>query len=199
MAADRPWSRKRESATLALGGQGTDHCAYWPQSPSESSARCLAVHDFERIASHLELIPLKFGDVLYESGSRLRYVYFPTTSIISLLYIMEDGASAEIAIVGNEGMLGISLFMGGDTTPSSAVVQTAGHGYRLPGKLLKEEFDRAGLMQRLLLRYTQALLTQMCQTAACNRHHSIGQQLCRWLLLTLGSIAYERGGHKRGS
>jgi len=131
---------------------------------------------------------MRLGDVLYESGDRLRYVYFPTTCIISLLYVMEDGASAEIAVVGNEGILGISLFMGGDTTPSSAVVQTAGHGYRLPGRLLKEEFGRAGLMQRLLLRYTQALLTQMCQTAACNRHHSIEQQLGRWLLLTLDRL-----------
>jgi len=148
----------------------------------------LPADDYERVASHLELIPLKLGDVLYESGDRLQYVYFPTTAIISLLYVMEDGASAEIAIVGNEGILGISLFMGGDSTPSSAVVQTAGHGYRLPGKLLKDEFNRGGLVQRLLLRYTQALLTQMCQTAACNRHHSIEQQLCRWLLLTLDRL-----------
>jgi CRP-like cAMP-binding protein len=118
----------------------------------------------------------------------LRHVYFPTTAIVSLLYVLESGASAEIAGVGNEGMLGISLFMGGDTTPSSAVVQTAGHGYRLPGRLLKDEFDRGGLMQQLLLRYTQALLTQMCQTAACNRHHSVEQQLCRWLLVMLDRV-----------
>jgi CRP-like cAMP-binding protein len=128
------------------------------------------------------------GDSLYEPGSQLQHVYFPTTAIVSLLYVMESGSSAEIAGVGNEGMLGIALFMGGDTTPSSAVVQTAGHGYRLSGRLLKEEFNRGGLMQRLLLRYTQALLTQMCQTAACNRHHSIAQQLCRWLLLTLDRL-----------
>ena len=128
------------------------------------------------------------GDSLYEPGSQLQHVYFPTTAIVSLLYVMESGSSAEIAGVGNEGMLGIALFMGGDTTPSSAVVQTAGHGYRLPGRVLKEEFNRAGLMQQLLLRYTQALLTQMCQTAACNRHHSIAQQLCRWLLLTLDRL-----------
>ena len=125
------------------------------------------------------------GDMIYEPGGRLQHVYFPTTAIVSLLYVMESGSSAEIAGVGNEGVLGISVFMGGDTTPSSAVVQTAGHGYRLPARLLKEEFARGGIVQRLLLRYTQALLTQMCQTAACNRHHSIEQQLCRWLLVTL--------------
>ncbi len=128
---------------------------------------------------------MRLGDTLYEPGGRLQHVYFPTTAIVSLLYVMECGSSAEIAGVGNEGILGISLFMGGETTPSSAVVQTAGHGYRLPAKLLKEEFGRGGIVQQLLLRYTQALLTQMCQTAACNRHHSIEQQLCRWLLLTL--------------
>jgi len=144
--------------------------------------------EFERLASHLELVAMPVGNVLCESGGQLQHVYFPTTAIVSLLYVLESGASAEIAGVGNEGILGIALFMGGNTTPSSAVVQTAGHGYRLPGKLLKEEFNRAGLMQRLLLRYTQALLTQMCQTAACNRHHSIEQQLCRWLLLTLDRL-----------
>ena len=148
----------------------------------------LPASDFERIASHLELIPLKLGDVLYESGSRLRYVYFPTTSIISLLYVMEDGASAEIAIVGNEGILGISLFMGGDTTPSRAIVQSAGYGFRLKADLLKAEFGRFGPTMHLLLRYTQALITQMAQTAVCNRHHSVDQQLCRWLLLSLDRL-----------
>ena len=128
---------------------------------------------------------MKLGDVLYEPGIQLRYVYFPTTSIVSLLYVMADGASAEIAIVGNEGILGISLFMGGDTTPSRAVVQSAGHGFRLKAELLKNEFGRFGPAMHLLLRYTQALITQMAQTAACNRHHSLLQQLCRWLLLTL--------------
>src|SRR5207302_620531 len=128
------------------------------------------------------------GETLYEPGGQLPHAYFPTTAIVSLLYVMESGSSAEIAGVGNEGVLGISLFMGGDTTPSSAVVQTAGHAYRLQGKLLIEEFNRAGLMQRLLLRYTQALITQMAQTAACNRHHSVEQQLCRWLLLTLDRV-----------
>ena len=128
------------------------------------------------------------GDILYEPGGQLQYAYFPTTAIVSLQYVMESGASAETAGVGNEGVVGISLFMGGDTTPSSAVVQTAGHAYRLQANLLKQEFNRAGLTQRLLLRYTQALVTQMFQTAACNRHHSIEQQLCRWLLLTLDRL-----------
>jgi CRP-like cAMP-binding protein len=144
--------------------------------------------DYERLASHLELIPMRLGDVLYEPGIKLRYVYFPTTSIVSLLYVMEDGASAEIAIVGNEGMLGIALFMGGDTTPSRAVVQSAGHGFRLKAELLKDEFGRFGPTMHLLLRYTQALITQMAQTAVCNRHHSVDQQLCRWLLLSLDRL-----------
>lgn len=145
----------------------------------------LPVAEFERLAPRLELVPMLLGETLYEPGGQLQHVYFPTTAIVSLLYILETGSSAGIASVGNEGVLGISLFMGGDTTPSSAVVQTAGHGYRLPARLLKDEFGRGGPMQRLLLRYTQALVTQMFQTAACNRHHSIEQQLCRWLLLTL--------------
>jgi CRP-like cAMP-binding protein len=144
--------------------------------------------DYERLAGHLELIPMGLGDVLYESGDRLRYVYFPTTSIISLLYVMEDGASAEIAVVGNEGILGISLFMGGETTPSRAIVQSAGHAFRLRAALLKEEFARYGPTMHLLLRYTQALITQMAQTAVCNRHHSVDQQLCRWLLLSLDRL-----------
>ena len=127
---------------------------------------------------------MKLGDVLYEPGTRMRHVYFPTTSIVSLMYVMEDGASAEIAIVGNEGILGISLFMGGDTTPSRAVVQGAGYGFRLKAQHLKDEFARFGPMLRLLLRYTQALITQMSQTAVCNRLHSVEQRLCRWLLLS---------------
>jgi CRP-like cAMP-binding protein len=160
-----------------------------PHSPSQNHLlAALPAAEFSRLAPHLELVPMRLGESLYEPCGRLRHVFFPTTAIVSLLFVLESGASAEIAGVGNEGILGISLFMGGDTTPSSAVVQTAGHGYRLPGKLLKEEFNRGGLMQRLLLRYTQALLTQMCQTAACNRHHSIEQQLCRWLLLTLDRL-----------
>jgi CRP-like cAMP-binding protein len=149
----------------------------------------LPAGDYDRLAPHLELISMKLGDVLYEPGVRLRYVYFPTTSIVSLLYVMEDGASAEIAIVGNEGILGISLFMGGETTPSRAVVQSAGYGFRLKAQLLKDEFHRFGPMLHLLLRYTQALITQMAQTAVCNRHHSVDQQLCRWLLLSLDRLA----------
>ena len=144
--------------------------------------------DYKRFASRLELVPMKLGDVLYEPGVRLRHVYFPTTAIVSLLYVMEDGASAEIAIVGNEGILGISLFMGGDTTPSRAVVQSAGHGFRLRARLLQNEFGRFGPTMHLLLRYTQALITQMSQTAVCNRHHSVDQQLCRWLLLSLDRL-----------
>jgi CRP-like cAMP-binding protein len=128
---------------------------------------------------------MPLGEILYEPGGKMQHAFFPTTAIVSLHYVMETGASAETAGVGNEGVVGISLFMGGETTPSSAVVHTAGHGYRLEGSLLKQEVNRAGLMQHLLLRYTQALITQMTQTAACNRHHSVEQQLCRWLLLTL--------------
>jgi CRP-like cAMP-binding protein len=144
--------------------------------------------EFERIAPDLELVTLKLGEVLYESGGQLNHVYFPTDSIVSLLYVMEDGASAEIAVVGNEGILGISLFMGGETTPSRAVVQSGGLGYRLRAQQLKQEFNRAGPMMHLLLRYTQALITQMSQTAVCNRHHSVDQQLCRWLLLSLDRL-----------
>ncbi|MGA9333453.1 MAG: Crp/Fnr family transcriptional regulator [Rudaea sp.] len=150
--------------------------------------RALPVAEYERLALHLELVAMPLGKVLYESGSQLRYVYFPTTSIVSLLYVMEDGASAEIAVVGNEGMVGVALFMGGETTPSRALVQSAGHAYRLKGQFLKEEFRRAAALQHLLLRYTQALLTQMAQTAVCNRHHSVDQQLCRWLLLSLDRL-----------
>ncbi|MEN3365056.1 MAG: hypothetical protein V7606_2330 [Burkholderiales bacterium] len=144
--------------------------------------------DFDRLAPQLELVPMLLGDVLYESGGKLHYVYFPTTSIVSLHYLLESGGSSEIAGVGNEGILGVSLFMGGETTPSRAVVQTGGHGYRLKAHILKEEFDRAGTVMRLLLRYTQALMTHMSQTAVCNRHHSVEQQLCRWLLLTLDRL-----------
>jgi CRP-like cAMP-binding protein len=149
----------------------------------------LPAADFERLAPHLELVPMTLGDALYESGGRLQHVYFPTTSIVSLLYVMEDGASAEIAVVGCEGILGISLFMGGETTPSRAVVQSAGYGFRLKAHALKQEFNRAGAVMHLLLRYTQALITQMAQTAVCNRHHSVEQQLCRWLLLSLDRLS----------
>jgi len=145
----------------------------------------LPTADFERIAAHLELVAMPLGEYLYEPDEQLRHAYFPTTAIVSLHYVTESGASAETAGVGNEGVVGIALFMGGDTTPSSAMVQTAGHAYRLESRLFKQEFNRAELMQSLLLRYTQALMTQMSLTAACNRHHSIEQRLCRWLLLTL--------------
>jgi CRP-like cAMP-binding protein len=148
----------------------------------------LPAEDFERLAPHLEGVPMPLGEALYEPGTQLRHAYFPTTSIVSLHYVTESGASAETAGVGNEGIVGVSLFMGGDTTPSSAVVQTAGYGFRLDRQVLKTEFDRAGALQRLLLRYTQALMTQMAQTAVCNRHHSLEQQLCRWLLLTLDRL-----------
>jgi CRP-like cAMP-binding protein len=144
--------------------------------------------EYERLAPHLELIPMLLGDVLYESGGKLPHVYFPTTSIVSLHYVLENGGSSEMAGVGNEGVLGISIFMGGNTTPSRAVVQTGGHGYRLKFHILMEEFNRAGQVMRLLLRYTQALITQMSQTAVCNRHHSVEQQLCRWLLQTLDRL-----------
>ncbi len=160
-----------------------------PHSPKQNHLlAALPAAEFERLLPHLELIPMQLGEALYESGGRLQHVYFPTTSIVSLLYVMEDGASAEIAVVGNEGVLGISLFMGGETTPSRAVVQSAGYGYRLKAQMLKQEFNRAGPMLRLLLRYTQALITQMAQTAVCNRHHTLEQQLCRWLLLSLDRL-----------
>lgn len=142
----------------------------------------------ERLYPQLEKIPLPLGKVLYESGETLRHVYFPTDSIISLLYVMENGSSAEISVVGNEGLVGVALFMGGESTPSRAIVQSAGHAYRLPGRKLKDEFNRHGELQVLMLRYTQALITQMAQTAVCNRHHQIDQQLCRWLLLSMDRL-----------
>lgn len=148
----------------------------------------LPTAEFDRLIPHLELTPMLLGDVLYEPGGQLQHAYFPTTAIVSLQYVTESGASAETAGVGNEGVVGISLFMGGNTTPSSAVVQTAGYAYRLERRQLMLEFDRAGPTQRLLLRYTQALITQITQTAVCNRHHSVEQQLCRWLLLTLDRV-----------
>jgi CRP-like cAMP-binding protein len=143
---------------------------------------------WRRWLPHLEHVELQLGQVLYEPGSALDHVYFPTTAIVSLLYVMQNGESAEIAVVGNEGVVGVSLFMGGDSTSSRAVVQSAGEGFRLTAPLMKEEFYRGGAVLRLLLRYTQALITQMVQTAACNRHHSLDQQLCRWLLLSLDRL-----------
>jgi CRP-like cAMP-binding protein len=148
----------------------------------------LAEDEYVRLVPQLELVAQPLGQVLHESGVPMRHVYFPTTSIVSLLYVMEDGASAEIAVVGNEGLLGVSLFMGGETTTSRAVVQSAGHAYRLKAKLLNDEFARGGPMQQRLLHYSQALLTQIAQTAVCNRHHSLDQQFCRWLLLSLDRL-----------
>jgi len=144
--------------------------------------------EWQRWLPQLERVEMSLGQVIYESGTTLSHVYFPTTSIVSLLYVMENGASAEIAVVGNEGIVGISLFMGGESTPSRAVVQSAGHGYRLRAEVIKDEFNRAPVLH-LLLRYTQALITQMAQTAVCNRHHSVDQQLCRWLLLSLDRLS----------
>lgn len=167
----------------------------WPNmhiqpSPQQNHLlEALPEADYVRIQPMLEHITMPLGQTLYESGEQLQHVYFPTTSIVSLLYVLESGASAEIAVVGNEGILGISLFMGGETTPSQAVVQSAGYAYRMRGSLLKQEFNRGGPMMHLLLRYTQALITQMTQTAVCNRHHSIEQQLCRWLLLSLDRLS----------
>jgi len=145
----------------------------------------------ERIYPHLRLVPMPLGKALYESGDVLRYVYFPLDCIVSLLYVLENGASAEISVVGREGLIGVALFMGGETTPSRAIVQSAGHAYRLDGQRLKDEFHRNGELQLLLLRYTQTLITQMAQTAVCNRHHSVDQQLCRWLLLSLDRLPSE--------
>jgi len=144
--------------------------------------------EYARLLPGLEQVALELGLALYESGGPQQYVYFPTASIVSLLYVMRDGSSAEIAVVGNEGVVGIALFMGGESTPSRAVVQSAGHAYRLKEDLLKAEFERGGPVQYLLLRYTQALITQMAQTAVCNRHHTVEQQLCRWLLLSLDRL-----------
>ncbi|NML84991.1 Crp/Fnr family transcriptional regulator [Polaromonas sp.] len=160
-----------------------------PHSPRQNHLlAALSAAQLEPLIAHLELFPLQLGDILYEPGGELLHAYFPTTAIVSLHYVMASGATTEAAGVGNEGVVGVSLFLGGDTTQSSAVVQTAGYAYRLERSRLKQEFKRAGLMQRLLLRYTQALITQISQTAVCNRHHSVEQQLCRWLLLTLDRI-----------
>lgn len=145
-----------------------------------------------RLFPALELVSLPLGKVLYESGDALRHVYFPTDAIVSLLYVMEDGASAEISVVGNEGLIGVALFMGGESTPSRAIVQSSGSAYRLLGQKLKDEFNRNGTLLVLMLRYTQSLITQMAQTAVCNRHHPINQQLCRWLLLSLDRLPSNR-------
>jgi CRP-like cAMP-binding protein len=152
----------------------------------------LPAEERERLFPHVTLVEMPLGRVLYEAGETLSHIYFPTDSIVSLLYIMKDGASAEIAVVGNEGAVGVSLFMGGETTPSRAIVQSAGSAFRLSGRRLKEEFERHGQLLHVLLRYTQSLITQMAQTAVCNRHHSIDQQLCRWLLLSLDRLPSNR-------
>jgi len=160
-----------------------------PHTPKQNHLlAALSVADYEHLLPDLELIPMPLGWAVYESGGRLNYLYFPTTSIVSLLYVMESGASAEIAITGNEGLVGISLFMGGESTPSRAVVQSAGNAYRLKADILRKEFALGGRLQYLALRYTQALITQMAQTAVCNRHHALEQQLCRWLLLSLDRL-----------
>jgi CRP-like cAMP-binding protein len=161
-----------------------------PHHPEQNHLlAALPAADYARLLPHLELLPLPLGLAVYESGRDQGYVYFPTTSIVSMLYVMEDGSSAEIAVVGNDGLVGIALFMGGETTSSRAVVQSAGFGYRLKAAFLKKEFERGGELQHLLLRSTQALITQMAQTAVCNRHHSLEQQLCRWLLLSLDRLS----------
>jgi CRP-like cAMP-binding protein len=187
MSGGEPWpadglptSQAGEFASSMEPGSGT------PRQNQLLAA--LPAAEWDRLRPRMELRPMPLGHVLYEPGSTMRHVYFPTTAIVSMLYVMEDGSSAEIAIVGYEGIVGISLFMGGETTSSRAVVQSAGHAYRVPGQYLKEEFFRAGPFQRLLLRYTQALITQMGQTAVCNRHHTVEQQLCRWLLMSLDRL-----------
>ena len=165
-----------------------------PAPLSPRANRLLAVlpdATYDVLLPSLESVKLALGQAVYESGGAQGHVYFPTTSIVSLLYVLADGASAEIAVTGNEGLVGIALFMGGETTPSRAVVQSAGYGYRLRGEVLKKEFETGGALQHLVLRYTQALITQMTQTAVCNRHHAVHQQLCRWLLLSLDRLAGE--------
>ncbi|OGA81571.1 MAG: Crp/Fnr family transcriptional regulator [Burkholderiales bacterium RIFCSPHIGHO2_01_FULL_63_240] len=160
-----------------------------PELPQNQLLAVLPQDVWQRLAPQMEAVDMPLGQVLCESGSTLKHVYFPVTSIVSLLYVMENGASAEIAVVGNEGIVGISLFMGGDSMPSRVVVQSAGRGLRLKAQLLKEEFNLGGPVMHVLLRYTQALITQMAQTAVCNRHHALEQQLCRWLLLSLDRLS----------
>lgn len=160
-----------------------------PESQLNDLLRAMPAAELKRWQPHLEPVVLELGDVLYEPGDKMSHVYFPTTAIVSLLYVMDSGASAEIAVVGHDGVVGISLFMGGESTPSRAVVQSAGHGFRLKAGWMMTEFNRAGAVMHLLLRYTMALIAQMSQTAVCNRHHSLDQQLCRWLLLSLDRLS----------
>ncbi len=167
----------------------TAHAIAAPPSPRQNHLlAALHAAEYDRLLPDLEGVPMPLGEVLYESGGQLQHIYFPTTSVVSLLCVMKDGESAEIAIAGNEGLVGIALIMGGQTTPSRAVVQCAGRAYRMLPAALTKEFDRGGAMQRLMLRYMQALITQMVQTAACNRHHSVEQQFCRWLLLSIDRL-----------
>jgi CRP-like cAMP-binding protein len=159
-----------------------------PDPKTHDLLAALPTEEFERLRPLLEPVEMGLGEVLYESGKRQAHVYFPTDSIVSLVYVMENGASAEVAIAGHDGLVGVSLFMGGDTTPSRALVQSAGSAFRIQGSLLRREFDRSVMLRQLLLRYTQALLTQMSQTAVCNRHHTVDQQLCRWLLMSIDRL-----------
>jgi CRP-like cAMP-binding protein len=177
------------SDRLAEGNAVEPYVRPNPDDPKQNQfLAALPPAEWERWLPQLEVVDLPLGKVLYESGTGMTHVYFPTTAIVSLLYVMEDGASAEIAVVGREGLIGISLFMGGSSTPSRALVQSGGRGFRLQARLMMHEFNRAGPVLHLLLRYTQALITQMAQTAVCNRHHSLDQQLCRWLLLSLDRL-----------
>ena len=191
------WSQRENSSNAIFNinfalarGKSISGISYeWnSQAATQSFLNALPATDFERIQPHLKLVSLPLGEGLYEPGSRLSQVYFPTTAIVSLLYVMVDGTSAEIAIVGNDGIVGFSQFMGGNSTSHRAVVQSAGDAYQLPVRYIKKEFFRAGPVQHLLLRYTQSLMTQMSQTAVCNRHHSLDQQLCRWRLLSLDRL-----------
>ena len=194
-AALRAYTQSKENVSAhAIDGRARLQAAedlFVPPFPDPRENHLLAAlppDEWERCGPQLEAVDLPLGQVLYESGRTLSHAYFPTTAIVSLLYVMENGASAEIAVAGNEGVVGISLFMGGESTPSRAVVQSAGHGFRMKAQFIKDEFNRAGPVMHLLLRYTQALITQMAQTAVCNRHHSLDQQLCRWLLLSLDRL-----------
>jgi CRP-like cAMP-binding protein len=165
------------------------HSPHTPHSPKQNHLlSALRFRAYEHVLSNLELVPLPIGWPVYEADGKQSYVYFPTNSIVSLLNVMENGSSTEIAVVGNDGLVGVALFMGGDSTPSRAVVQSAGYAYRLRASVLKAEFEQGGDVQRMLMRYAQSLLTQMAQTAACNRHHTVDQQLCRWLLLSLDRL-----------
>ncbi len=179
------WSRIKNLSTVLMHSAATVTA---PQLTQNHLLDALCGEAKSRLLPHLKKVEMPLGRVLYEPGDQLKYVYFPTDCIISLLYVMEDGASAEISVVGHEGLLGVAVFMGGDSTSSRAIVQSAGFAYSLPGRIVKEEFNANPALRRLMLRYTQALLTQMAQTAVCNRHHTIDQQLCRWLLLSLDRL-----------